>query len=47
VWNSKYYAEICLMKLVASDAIFSRMTIPEVSLTQLLTGRAAVFQAER
>jgi hypothetical protein len=33
---------ICAMKLVASDAIFSCSVIPEVSLSRLLTSRAAV-----
>jgi hypothetical protein len=38
--------QISVMKLVVSDAIFSRTVIPEVSLTRLLTGRAEVSFAD-
>jgi hypothetical protein len=38
--------KICIMKLVASDVIISRMVVPEVSLTQLLTARAAILQTK-
>jgi hypothetical protein len=40
-------AKIWIMKLVASDMIFSCTVIPEVSLTQLLTQRAAIIQKKR
>jgi hypothetical protein len=40
------YAKICVMKLVASHTIFSLTAMHKVSLTQLLTRKAAVAWAK-